>query len=282
MKLKIKNANIVCNTPDVVNYYLRNKNEFITDAPHDKLINKLTKLIPSYNTTKIIVGIDVGCNVGDYIQNLLHICNEENSQILCFEPNPINIPEIEKKIVSNDNITLYKYALSNENTVANLYNWKSNTENKAGNGVAGLRSGGDFICKTEVKKLQDVLDERFSDNQDIIIKFLKIDVEGNDTNVIKGFEKYLNRTEYIVFECSDCLDDYRGPGIKNPMKDIVDFLSKNGFDTYRIGRNKLIKVNDERWSERYEQNKFWSNCFSIKKDNNLINELIDSNYDYII
>ena len=34
---------------------------------------------------------------------------------------------------------------------------------------------------------------------------------------------------------------FRGPGIKNPMKDIVDFLSKNGFDTYRIGTKKLFK-----------------------------------------
>ena len=58
----------------------------------------------------------------------------------------------------------------------------------------------------------------------LLIKFLKIDVEGNDTNVIKGFQKYLDRTEYIIFECSDCLDDFRGPGIERPMKDIVDYL----------------------------------------------------------
>jgi len=268
-------------TTNIVDYYLRNKNEFFTDKPHAILIDKLITIIPSYDTTKIILGIDVGCNVGNYIGNLLHICNEQNSQILCFEPNPLNIPEIEKKIVSKDNITLYKYALSNENTFANFYNWKGCKKNNVGNGIAGLRSGGDFICRTEVKKLQDVLDERFSDNQDIVIKFLKIDVEGNDSNVIKGFEKYLKDTEYIIFECSDCLDDCRGPGIENPMKNIVDFLSKNEFDTYRIGTKKLIKVNDECWSEKYEQHKYWSNCFSIKKNNKIINLLIDSNYNYI-
>ena len=115
-----------------------------------------------------------------------------------------------------------------------------------------------------------------------MIKFLKIDVEGNDTNVIKGFEKYLDRTEYIIFECSDCLDDFRGPGIERPMKDIVDYLSNNNFDTYRIGKKKLIKVNDEYWDDTYEKVKYWSNCFSLKKNNNLINSLIDENFNYLI
>jgi len=124
-----------------------------------------------------------------------------------------------------------------------------------------------------------VLDNEFN-NENIIIKFIKIDTEGNDSNVIKGFEKYLSKTKYIIFECSDCLDDIRGPGIKNPMKDIVDFLSKNGFDTYRIGTKKLFKVNDEYWNQIYDDIKFWSNCFALKKDDDLIHELINQNFDY--
>ena len=133
----------------------------------------------------------------------------------------------------------------------------------------------------EVKKLDDVLDKKFK-NDNILIKFINIDVEGNDTNVIKGFEKCLPKTEYIIFECSDCLDDHRGPGIKNPMKDIVDFLSKNDFNTYRIGTKKLFKVNDECWDDVYEKIKFYSNCFSLKKNNLIINSLIDNEYNYII
>jgi hypothetical protein len=93
-----------------------------------------------------------------------------------------------------------------------------------------------------------------------------------DSYVIKGSEKYLKNTEYIIFECSDCMDDSRGPGIKNPMKDIVDFLSKNDFDTYRIGTKKLFKVNDECWNEEYEKKTTIITTIT-KKDNKLIKRL---------
>jgi FkbM family methyltransferase len=269
------------NTVELANYYFRNKDEFFGENGHEKLLVGLNKYVTTINDDNCkIVGIDVGCCVGDYIQNINNICMEENKQILCFEPNPVNIVALEPKINQDKKIKLFKHCVSNETTTASFYNWKDNYTNNTGNGIAGLRSGGAKICEIDVKKLDDVLDAEFN-NENIIIKFIKIDTEGNDSNVIKGFEKYLPNTKYIIFECSDCLDDIRGPGIKNPMKDIVDFLSKNGFDTYRIGTKKLFKVNDEYWHQVYDDLKFWSNCFALKKDDNLIHKLVNKNFDYI-
>jgi FkbM family methyltransferase len=190
------------------------------------------------------------------------------------------VPQVKNRRNKEDkNLKLFKHCVSNETFTSSLYNWKDKIINEKGNGIAGLRSGGSKICDIDVKKLDDVLDNEFK-NEDIMIKFVKIDTEGNDTNVIKGFKKYLPKTKYIIFECSDCLDDIRGPGIVNPMKDIVEFLSNHGFDTYRIGTKKLIKVNDEYWHQGYEDVKFWSNCFSLKKDDDMIYKLIDENFDY--
>lgn len=264
----------------LANYYFENKSEFVGEAGHEKLLVGLKKYVTNINDTDCkIVGIDVGCCIGDYISNINSICMEENKKILCFEPNPVNILALEPKINQDNNLKLFKCCVSNENASSSLYNWMYNDSNVTGNAIAGLRSGGKKICDIDVKKLDDVLDDEFN-GENIIIKFIKIDTEGNDSNVIKGLEKYLPKTKYIIFECSDCLDDIRGPGIKNPMKDIVDFLSKNGFDTYRIGTNKLFKVNDEYWHQVYDDLKFWSNCFSLKKDDNLIHELINENFDY--
>jgi len=261
-------------------YYLTNKHEFMGEAGHEKLLVGLKKYIPTIeDPTCKIVGIDVGCCVGDYLPTMNAICGEPNRTILCFEPNPVNLVVLEPKIKQDSTVKLFKHCISNETTVTSFYNWKDSTTNVAGNGIAGLRSGGEKICNVEVKKLDDVLDTEFT-NENIIIKFIKIDTEGNDSHVLKGFEKYLPKTKYIIFECSDCLDDLRGPGIKNPMKDIVDFLSKHEFDTYRIGTKKLFKVNDEYWNQVYEDVKFWSNCFSLKKGDPLIHQLINSQFDY--
>ena len=45
--------------------------------------------------------------------------------------------------------------------------------------------------------------------------------------------------QHMTFECSDCLDDKRGPGIREPMKAIIDLLYANGLHVYRIGTKCL-------------------------------------------
>lgn len=259
-------------------YYLDNKHEFRGESGHHLLVEKLKKYINS-SIENNILAIDVGSNVGDYIENLLNICKNKNLQILCFEPNPVNI-EIFKQRITHKNVNLYEGCLSNINEKAKLYNWKHAKNNNPGNGIAGLQGGGEEICDTEKYRLDFIIERDYSDYERI--KFIKIDTEGHDYNVIMGMGELLQKTEYIIFECSDCLDDHRGPGIKNPMKTLVDYLDGYNFDVYRIGRKKLFKVNGEYWNNIYETNKFWANCFAIKKDDKLIKKIIDmSTFDYI-
>lgn len=268
------------NSLELSNYYLNHQQEFMGEAGHEKLLVGLKKHITTIQDTDMkIIGLDVGSCVGDYISHIKEICKEENKKILCFEPNPVNIDLLQQKIHHDENIQLFPFCVSNETTMASLYNWKDSYENTTGNVLAGLRSGGSKICDVDVKTLDDVLDFTCA-HENIMIKFIKIDTEGNDSNVLKGFEKYLPKTKYIIFECSDCLDDIRGPGIPNPMKDIVDYLSNHGFDTYRIGTQKLFPVHEPYWNPVYEKVKFWSNCFSIKKDDPLIQKLVDENFNY--
>jgi FkbM family methyltransferase len=269
------------NPVELADYYVKNRQEFYGEFGHDFLLNKLKRVIsPIIDPNIKIIGIDVGCCVGNYLQHIYDLCPEQNKQILCFEPNPSNNYKLEQIVNQNYHLKLFKTCVSNEPSISAFYNWKDSTINDIGNGLACLRGGGDKICDVDVVKLDDILDNEYK-NENIIIKFMKIDTEGNDGNVIKGLVKYLPKTKYIIFECSDCLDDIRGPGIENPMKDIVDFLSKNGFDTYRIGTRKLFKVNDEYWNQTYEDLKFWSNCFALKKEDIIINQLINKQFDYV-
>jgi len=264
---------------DLASYYLSNRSEFRGEDGHNKLLVGLKAFLPKEPPTMRVVGIDVGTCIGEYLPHMSEMCIEPESQLLCFEPNPENIAIAEPKVKALKNATLFKHCLSNNTYTSGFYDWIVPNTNKGRNGVCGLKSGGSKICDVDVKKLDDVLDSVFP-NDDIVIKFIKIDTEGHDGNVLKGMERHLPVTKYIIFECSHCLDDHRGPGIKNPMKDIVDFLSKNGFDTYRIGTRKMFKVNDEYWNQIYDDYKFWSNCFAIKKGDPVITLLIDDNFDY--
>jgi FkbM family methyltransferase len=259
-------------------YYIHHQVEFLGEAGHQKLLDGLKRHIPKEPDTSKIVAIDVGACVGNYVENLFGICKEPDTRILCFEPNPTNLLALEMNVRKYPNVKVFAQGVSNETSRLAFYNFKDHG-NHTGNEIAGLRGGGEKICDVDVVTLDSVLDSEYT-GEDITIKFLKIDTEGNDGNVIKGCAKYLSKTKYIIFECSNCLDDFRGPGIPNPMKDIVDFLSKHGFDTYRIGTQKLFKVNDEFWNPVYDEVKFWSNCFALKKNDPLIHRLVDANFDY--
>jgi hypothetical protein len=151
--------------------------------------------------------------------------------------------------------------------------------NAPGNELACLTGGGDKICDIQTNTIKDVLDSMNIVNP--YIKFIKIDTEGHELNVLKGIDKYLHNTNYIIFECSDCLDDFRGPNIINPMKTIIDYLETYDFDVYRIGTKKLLKVNGNYWDNTYEKIKFHSNCFAIKHTDSFIHSIIDDNFNYI-
>jgi FkbM family methyltransferase len=268
------------NSEELGNYYLSHQHEFLGELGHQTLLVGLKQFVKPVLDNTLVIGVDVGCCVGDYITNITDICSEPNAEVLCFEPNPANIGALESRIKSRPNVRLFPHCLSNETSRTAFYNWSESNGNFTGNEIGGLRCSGEKICDVDVKRLDDVLRETYEYSGPLTIKFLKIDTEGNDGNVLKGCRAHLPYTKYIIFECSDALDDCRGPNIENPMKDIVDFLSEYGFDTYRIGAHKMFKVNDEYWNPVYDRVKFWSNCFALKKSDPLINDLVDANFDY--
>jgi len=262
-------------------YYRNNTQEFLGEAGHDKLIEGLKKFvrISEDEKEKKIFGIDVGTCIGKYLSNYNEVCKNKDLHILAFEPNPVNITTLKTNEYYNFNdYKLFTHCVSDEVKKTSFYNSKSYGDwNPSSNGGAGLTCGGTKICDVEVNTLSNVLKEE----KDYIIKFIKIDVEGHDTRVIKGMGTALQHTKYMVFECSDCLYDHRGPGIPNPTQDIVEYLDERGFDTYKIGTTKLLKMNGVHWDPVFDKINFHANCFAMKKEDNLIKELVDTNFNYI-
>lgn len=72
------------------------------------------------------------------------------------------------------------------------------------------------------------------------IDFLKIDTEGSEFAVIKGFEDHIQKVRYIQFE-------YGGTFIDTKVKlvDVVNYLRDRGFERFSyLSRDGLVEITD--------------------------------------
>lgn len=107
----------------------------------------------------------------------------------------------------------------------------------------------------EIKKGCDYMKEKNINN----IDFLKIDTEGYDFEVIKGFEEYIKNVQIIQFEYGGTsLDD---SGFK--LNDIITYLDKKGFHKFSyLHKNGFTKIEDLKGKETItnpnHRNGYWS------------------------
>lgn len=155
--------------------------------------DELTRLILRSRFQGVIgTYIDVGCHVGDILDQMLLVSND--SEFVGYEPIP-NLSEYLKKKYSNDKrVIIYDLALCEECGTKN-FNYVTTSP-----GYSGL-------IKRPYDKLEE--DESIQVNCDYLdrytfkhpIKFLKIDVEGGEYGVINGGKNLIARDKpVIVFE----------------------------------------------------------------------------------
>jgi FkbM family methyltransferase len=261
-------------------YFISNKQSFLGEEGHENLLKYLipiiNKNILTNNSNNFLnIFIDVGSCVGSYTNNLLKMADKfDNFIIYSFEPNELNFKTLTNN--KNEKIIYKKLALSNKKSNGFLYNFEGH-KNFEGNQICHINNKNNtnktILQEIEIDTLENILNSEIK--TDFQIKFLKIDTEGNDTNVIKGMGSLINKVEYIIFECSDCLDDSRGPDIINPFEDIIKYLDNNNFTTFYIGKNGLLPIYGSFFSHVYENNKQWSNVLAI--NNNIINQELLNN-----
>ena len=122
--------------------------------------------------------IDVGSNVGEWTRPLA----KRFQQVICFEPNP-NFRECFNKNISETNVTLHPYGLSNyEHTVTQGFNSTHLNETM---GDTAPRDG-DIECRTlDSFNLTD-------------IDYIKIDVDGFEIPLLEGSKHTLETNNPIV------------------------------------------------------------------------------------
>ncbi len=258
---------------EVTRYYLEERDDFFGNAPLEHLMEALSPRITPRTDKRFVLAVDVGCCVGGFIERLLSVCPESNGIILGVEPNPLNVEQLRGRSFSRP-VEFVECALSDSEGTATLSTISDYPENRPGYSLASLNGDGHRISGVPVITFDQLIER--SGLSDAVIRLVKIDCEGHDTKVLRGMRNSLASIEYLVFESSDCLDDRRGPQENAPLKRIVQFLYDHGFETYKVGQRRLLRQNGDAWRDCFEQVKFHSNSFSLRKEDPLIHTLIDA------
>lgn len=186
---------------------------------------------------------DIGANVGKYTLLLAEIFTD--STIYAFEPSAYTFNELYNNIKSvgvNASINTYKMGFGDKVCEKTLYS------NSHGSGLASLyqRKLEHFDIKmVQEEKVSITTIDSFCEYHMIdLIDFLKLDIEGNELNALKGAERMIQRDaiSFIQFEFGGCNIDSR-----TYFQDFYYNLN-NKYRIFRILKNGLyeIKNYDER------------------------------------
>ncbi len=176
--------------------------------------------------------VDIGGNIGYYALLESRLVGEEG-KVFAIEPVPDNFEVLNKNIELNKykNITTYRYAIGDEDGNSEINVGERRNSSSLREDVGGYVK---FIDKVPVKvfKLDTFLKDKPSPS------FVRMDVEGYETEIIKGMEKTLSSSKKLkVFIELHSL--YIGEvGVEN----LVKIFEKNNFTITKVikGRSSLI------------------------------------------
>ncbi len=195
-------------------------------------------LFPYLGRNPVIV--DVGSNKGEWAELLVPHAKE----VHLFEPNEKLLHYTEIKFDAFDNVFYNQFAVSNTSGKKSFYYFDNSYS-----GLSSLLnnpSWQDLDGRREQMVNVITLDEFIETN----IDFLKIDVEGNDFNVLLGAEKLYSEKKIKVTSI-----EY-GHGhwglINKSFDDLLAFTSAYGYAVYSFnGNDTFNKVTEHKGDENY-------------------------------
>lgn len=165
---------------------------------------------------------DVGAHDGEYAQMIIGL-RQGGIDLHCFEPSPVsfvNLSNLQKRYVGQ--VIANNFGLSDAEGDALLYE----AEDISGSQLASLYSQGNGSAYTVALSTGDLYCE---ENEIRKIDLLKIDVEGHELAVLRGFGRMLSegRINAIQFEFNTTNESSR-----TALKDFESYL--DGYRLYRL------------------------------------------------
>ncbi len=162
-----------------LNRFYENRNHDLESNGELTVLKKIKSLNPS-------VVFDGGANVGKY--SLLINKFLPNCKVYAFEPVEDTFEIMKKNVSEYDNITPVNYGLFSSKCTKEINLFSSNTHSSLYD-IKGISYEAEN--KVEIKLITG--DSYIQDNNIPAVDFLKIDVEGAEYEVIKGFEQSLQK-----------------------------------------------------------------------------------------
>ncbi len=141
---------------------------------------------------------DVGANKGDWSKLVLSIFPEKATTIYTFEVVPQTFNSLTQYANNHENIVAVNKGLSNKEETISI-NLGKNSVTATACKINGMKFHADYydkVVRCQTIKAKDYMILNQINNVD----FVKIDVEGMDLKVIKGFEEQLRNIKVIQFE----------------------------------------------------------------------------------
>ena len=194
-------------------------------------INEKKFLKKKLNKKEIIV-IDIGANVGSYLDFIIK--NFKYKKIYAFEPSTKAYRQLKNKFNSK-NIILENIALSNKKTKRKFYEYKLTSQSSfykitsKKNPFKNLNN----IYKVKTLKLDEYLNLKEKK-----IDICKIDIQGEELNVLMGMQKYLKKKKIKLIKVEITIrNDYDNN--KNQFVEIINFLKKYNYNLVTISKIKF-------------------------------------------
>lgn len=181
------------------------------------------------------VVFDVGANIGEYSEMARKTI--PNAKIYSFEPHPITFKKLEER-GKKFNLNVFNLGFGNFKQETEIFDYATDDSSPRASlfkDVIEKQYNSNSISH-KVKIL--TIDEFTKEHNINKIDFLKIDVEGNELNVLRGASNLIieNKVKIIQFEFN-----YTNIISRTFLSDFFDELTN--YTMYRVLRNGMVKIN---------------------------------------
>ena len=200
----------------------------------DKQSGEAHFVLSHFHNAKKGVIFDVGANVGSYSKSLREL--NSNVEIYCFEPHPRTFKQLLSN-VTDLKINSFNVGVGSADGVLKLYDYANDDGSSHASlykdVIEQIHNGQVIAHEVTVIPLDTFVSEHKIDR----VALLKIDTEGHELEVLKGFQQFIisNKVDLIHFEFNEM-----NIASRVFFKDFWDFLPN--YDFFRMLPNGLIPI----------------------------------------